>query len=92
MSYMIGSLFFFGRLLGIAMIVATIIAAFVYHLGWRNENPGEVIWPFKSMLGYGGILLLGVGLCIGSMGMVVVGALAYVGSMWVKSKPVTPAV
>ena len=88
----LGSLFFFARLLGIAMIISTIIAAFVYHLGWRNENPNEVVWPFKSMLGYGGILLAGLGLFTGSAGAVIVGLAAYVASLCVKSRPVAPPV
>jgi hypothetical protein len=64
------------KAIGIAIVVVTLLAALLYHLGWRNDHP-EGFWPTRSLVGFGGIFLAGIGLILGSVIIFIVGICAY---------------
>ena len=89
MISMFGAAIFVVKILGIAIVVATLLTALLYHLGWRNDHP-EGFWPTRSLVGFGGILLAGTGLIIGSLLAVIVGICAYFCSLVLSPSKSTP--
>ena len=71
-----GAAVFFVKAIGIAIVIVTLLAALLYHLGWRNDHPSG-FWPTRSVVGFGGILLAGVGLILGSVILVILGISSY---------------
>ena len=76
MFSILGAAVFVVKAIGIAVVLATLLAALLYHLGWRNDHPND-LWPTRSIVGFGGILLAGVGLILGSVVLLIVGICAY---------------
>jgi hypothetical protein len=76
MFSILGAAVFVVKAIGIAIVVVTLLAALLYHLGWRNDHPNG-FWPTRSLVGFGGILLAGIGLIVGSVLLVILGICAY---------------
>jgi hypothetical protein len=91
MLTLLGSAYLIAKMLGFAVILATLLAAFIFHLGWRNSNP-DGFWPLFAVLGFGGVLLAGAGLIIGSVLAVIGGVLCYLVSLFVGRGAPRPAV
>ena len=75
-----GAAVFFVKAIGIAIIMVTLLAALLYHLGWRNDHPSG-FWPTRSIVGFSGIFLAGLGLMLGSVVFVLLGGGAYLCSL-----------
>jgi hypothetical protein len=71
-----GAAILVAKLLGFAIVIVTLLTALLYHLGWRNDHP-DGFWPLRSLLGFGGVLLAGTGLIIGSLFFIIIGISAY---------------
>lgn len=91
MISMIGAAVFFAKMVGIAIVVATLLTALLYHLGWRNDHPTG-FWPMRSILGFGGVMLAGVGFIVGSLFFILIGIGAYFFGLILGPKSVTPPV
>jgi hypothetical protein len=76
MFSLLGSVYFLLKILGFGIVISTLLGALVYHLGWRNEHPLE-FWPLKAVLGFGGGVVIGLGLIMGSLMLVIAGVVAY---------------
>jgi hypothetical protein len=79
----------FLKLLGFAVVIATALCAILYHMGWRNDHP-DGFWPLRAVLGFGGVLMAGTGLIFGSLMLLVVGMLAYLGGLIMRADPAPP--
>lgn len=64
------------KTLGAAVIGVTLLCALLYHLGWRNDHPNG-FWPLRVVLGFGGVLVAGIGLFVGSVLLLAMGLVAY---------------
>jgi hypothetical protein len=76
MFSILGAAVFVVKAIGLAIVIVTILAAVLYHLGWRTDHP-EGFWPTRSLVGFGGILLAGAGLIVGSVILFILGICAY---------------
>jgi hypothetical protein len=76
--FAVGALFV--KALGAAVVGVTVLCAVLYHLGWRNDHP-DGFWPLRVVLGFGGVLVAGVGLFVGSVLLLVIGAVAYLAAV-----------
>ncbi|HYV98074.1 MAG TPA: hypothetical protein VE967_11510 [Gemmatimonadaceae bacterium] len=65
------------RIVGVAVILATLMGAVVFHLGWRQEHP-DTFWPLRSLIGFGGLMCVGAGLFLGSLLIAGLGVLAWI--------------
>lgn len=90
MISMFGAAIFVVKILGFAIVVATLLTALLYHLGWRNDHP-EGFWPTRALVGFGGILLAGTGLIIASPLAIIVGICAYFVSLVLSPKSTPPS-
>jgi hypothetical protein len=89
MFSLFGAAVFVVKIVGIAIIVVTLLAALLYHLGWRNDHPNG-FWPTRALVGFSGILLAGTGLIIGSVLTVIIGVSAYLCSLVLSPGPSAP--
>ena len=76
MFSILGAAVFVVKAIGIAIVIVTLLAAVLYHLGWRNDHP-EGFWPTRSLVGFGGIFLAGTGLILSSVMLFILGICAY---------------
>lgn len=89
MFSLFGAAVFVVKAIGIAIVVVTLLAALLYHLGWRNDHPTG-FWPTRSLVGFGGILLAGTGLILGSILFVILGVCAYFCSLVMSPRNTPP--
>jgi hypothetical protein len=89
MFSMFGAAVFVIKILGVAVVIATLLTALLYHMGWRNDHPNG-FWPTSALVGFGGILLAGTGLIIGSLLAIIVGICAYFCSLVLSPKSPPP--
>ena len=87
MFSLLGSVYFLLKVLGVGIVISALLGALVYHLAWRNEHPLE-FWPLRAVLGFGGGILIGIGLIMGSLMMAIAGVVAYFASLF--AGPGTP--
>jgi hypothetical protein len=81
MFSLLGSVYFLLKVLGAGIVISALLGALVYHLAWRNEHPLE-FWPLRAVLGFGGGVVIGIGLIMGSLFMTIAGVVVYFASFF----------
>ena len=89
MHGLIALILWLGKLVGMALLAFGMVGAILYFMARRNEDPNGA-WPFRAMLGYGGLLIFAFGLVTLSFGTMMIGAAAMMCGYWMSDRDVPP--